>query len=255
MYQRFVPEGWSNLKETYSISDLKIAKDKKEILQGKINSFDDMNNAHISLGDNIQGIIPKEELGTFINTDKFVQFKVKLVDEKENKCILSRKLVKDESLKWFLDNLAVGDVVDGIVRNIKPYGAFVEIGGGSSGLIYINDISVARMKSPKEKLKIGQKIQVKVKDIDKVNKKFYLSYKELLGTWEDNIKDLYEGQVINGIAKEVTQNKDGIFIELKPNLVGMCEYNKNISYGQTVKVKIKRIIPNKKKIKLSIVSC
>jgi len=49
----------------------------------------------------------------------------------------------------------------------------VEIGGGTSGLLYVNDISVARMKSPEEKLQLGQKIDVKIKMVDKENKKFY----------------------------------------------------------------------------------
>ena len=253
MYQRFIPEGWIEKENKYSMQELMRAKDENQILQGKIESIDSMHNAYINLGDNIKGIIQKEDLGIISKNNPYVQFKVSnIVNET---CFLSRKAVKDESLSWVINDLSKGDVVDGIVRNIKPYGAFVEIGGGSSGLLYINDISVSRMKSPEEKLKVGQKIKVKIKNIDKENKKFFLSYKEMLGSWEDNVKDLKEGEILKGIVREKTKNNDGIFIELKPNLVGLCEYKENLQYGQEVEVKLKKIIPDKKKIKLSIVSC
>ena len=253
MYQRFIPEDWEEKEKSYSYEELKNALENNTILEGKINNIDNKYNAYINLGNNIKGIIPNKELGILIKGNPYVQFKVENI--KNNTCYLSRKAVKEESMSWAINDLNNGDVVDGIVRNIKPYGAFVEIGGGATGLLYINDISVARMKTPEEKLKLGQKIKVKIKNIDKENKKFYLSYKELLGTWQDNIKDLKEGAIVQGIVKETTKNKDGVFIELKPNLVGMCEYKEGIQYGQNVEVKVKKIIPEKKKIKLAIVSC
>ena len=80
-------------------------------------------------------------------------------------------------------------------------------------------MSVARIKTPRERVKIGQKINIMVKSIDKDQEKIILTYKELLGSWEDNIKDLKEGTVVVGKAREVEKSKNGIFIELKPNLV------------------------------------
>ena len=92
-----------------------------------------------------------------------------------------------------------------------------------------------------------------VKSIDKNENKIILTYKELLGTWEDNIKGIEEGTTIMGKAREIEKSKNGIFIELKPNLVGLAEYKDGIQYGQNVKVYVKKIIPEKKKIKLIIV--
>ena len=80
-----------------------------------------------------------------------------------------------------------------------------------------------------------------------------MSYKELLGIWDDNVKDFEEKQVVDGIVKETDKFKNGIFVELKPNLVGLAEYKEGFSYGQKVKVYIKKIIKDKKKIKLLIV--
>ena len=146
-----------------------------------------------------------------------------------------------------------GDIVNGIVKNIKPYGAFIEIENGKTGLLPIKDISVARMKNPSEKLKIGQEIGVVIKSIEKEKNRLFLSHKELLGTWEENVKEIEEGSIIKGIIKETDKNGTGIFIELKPNLIGMAEYNDSCSYGEQVDVYVKKIIPKKKKIKLKIV--
>ena len=113
-------------------------------------------------------------------------------------------------------------------------------------------MSVSRIKSPYERFKIGQNVDVMVKDVDTENNRVSFTYKELLGTWEENIKDFKQGTVVKGIAKETEKSKNGIFVELTPNLVGLAEYKENIEYGQDVNVYIKKIIPEKKKVKLII---
>ena len=181
--------------------------------------------------------------------NKIVQFKVKDI-KKEDYAILSRKAVGKDALKWVTEDLAVGMIVKGIVKNIRPYGVFVEIGGGVVGLLHIEDISVARIKSPEERFKIGQKINVMIKYIDKSKERVVLTYKELLGTWEDNIKEFSEGDIVEGIVREVEKQKNGIFVELKPNLIGLADFKENITYGQKVQVNIRKINPEKKKVKL-----
>lgn len=142
----------------------------------------------------------------------------------------------------------------GIVKSIKPYGAFVEIGGGIVGLVHIEDLSVARIKSPFERLKIGQKINIMIKYVNKENGKVILSYKDTLGSWEDNAQKFNQGNRARGIIRETEKNKNGIFIELAPNLVGMAEYKEGYEYGQEVNVYIKKIDNEKKKIKLMILN-
>ena len=155
--------------------------------------------------------------------------------------------------KFEIENLEKGQVVEGTVTGIKPYGAFIKLDSGVSALVHIEDMSVARIKSPSERLKIGQKTNFVVKSIDKENYKILLSYKELFGTWEENAKKFAEGSTVKGIAREEESAKNGIFIELTPNLVGLAEYKEGIEYGQNVEVYIKKIIPEKKKVKLIIV--
>ena len=92
-----------------------------------------------------------------------------------------------------------------------------------------------------------------IKSLDKDNNKIVLSYKELLGNWDENIKEYSEKTVVEGIVKEADKFKNGIFIELKPNLVGLAEYKEGVEYGQKVNVYIKKIIKERKKIKLLII--
>lgn len=151
------------------------------------------------------------------------------------------------------NNLEEGMIVDGIVKSIQPYGTFIELKNGVVGLLHIEDTSVARIKTPEERFEIGQNIKVMIKSIDREQNRVFFSYKELLGTWEENASLFEKGTRVIGIARETEKNNNGIFVELKPNLVGMAEYKENIQYGQNVEVYIKNIIPEKKKIKLIIV--
>jgi len=218
------------------------------------------------VGNNITAILPRNEFEA-INVDEYgycnpsicknkvnsyVQFRIKEIYD-DNRIILSRKNVQKDALKWIENELEPGMVVKGIVKNMRKFGAFIEIGGGVVGLLHIEDISVSRIKSPEERFKVGQKINVMIKSIDRENDKIFLSYKELLGNWEDNVKDFQEKTVVEGTVKESDKFKNGIFIELKPNLVGLAEYKEGLEYGQKVQVYIKKIIKDKKKIKLLII--
>lgn len=240
---QFKPEGWNNEITKVDKSNLEEYINEEKVLQGLVKSCDEKLNLHVAFEDGIQGIVPREEIEQInIEEDglpkerictgkvhKFIQFKIKDID-KDNNLTLSRKQVQKEALDWVLNDLKVGERVDGIVKNIKPYGAFVEIGGGVVGLVHIEDLSVARIKTPYERLKIGQKVEIVVKSIEREKKKVILSYKETLGTWEENANNFAKGMKTTGIIRETEKNKNGIFIELRPNLVGMAEYKDGFEY-------------------------
>ena len=155
---------------------------------------------------------------------------------------------KNDSIK----NLKVGDKVSGIVKSFQPYGAFIELENGIVGLAHIEDLSVARIRTPAERLKLGQKVDIIVKSINEENGRIVLSYKEMFGSWEENASKFQQGTKVKGIIKETEKNKNGIFVELTPNLVGMAEYQTGLEYGEEVDVYIKKIDPNRKKVKLVI---
>jgi small subunit ribosomal protein S1 len=177
------------------------------------------------------------------------KIKVENLTSKDNEIFSMKKNEK----KWNGNTLKEGQIVKGVVKGIKSYGAFVELEQGDTGLIYIEDLSVARIKTPYERLKIGQNINVVVKSVDSEQKRITLSYKELLGTWEENAQKFKEGVTVKGIVRETEKSNNGIFIELAPNLVGLAEYKDGMEYGESVNVYIKKIIPDKHKVKLIIV--
>lgn len=264
--QKFIPEGWNNTKEIFGLDELKNAQAQGKVMQGFVESCDENCNLHVNLGNNIIGVIPRNEMDA-VNCDdfgmtrqsicknkvnQFVQFKVKEVYDDHN-ILLSRKEAGKEAWAWVKNDLEPGMIVDGIVKNMRKFGAFVDIGGGITGLIHIEDISISRIKSPEERFFIGQKIKVVIKSIDKENNRIVLSHKELLGDWEKNIQDFQEKMIVEGTVKEADTYKNGLFIELKPNLVGLAEYKDGFHYGQKVNVYIKKIINEKRKIKLLIV--
>ena len=262
---KFMPEGWNNEISRLDTENIDYYRENGTILQGLVRKCDDKYNLHVEFENGLTGIIPRqgveginlEENGlpkTNLCTGKvhkFVQFKIK--DVEENTAILSRKEVQQEALDWVKNDLQVGQKVSGIVKNIKPYGAFIEIGGGIVGMAHIEDLSIARIKTPYERLRIGQKVEVVVKSINKENGKVILSYKETLGTWEENAEKFMQGMKAKGIVRETEKNKNGIFIELTPNLVGMAEYKEGLEYGQSVDVYIKKIDAERKKVKLLII--
>lgn len=263
----FMPEGWE--KETVSLAkeETKNIMEKGDILQGIVENCDEHYNLQVKLGNGMLGIIPREEVEAInIGQDglpkenlctgkvhKYVQFKIKDIDQNQIP-ILSRKEVQKEALNHIKQELQIGQRVNGIVKNITSYGAFIEIGGGVVGLVHIEDLSVARIKTPFERLKIGQKLNFVVKSIDREQGKFSLSYKENFGTWEENAKQFEVGKTVKGIVRETEKNRNGIFVELTPNLVGMAEYQEGLTYGEPVEVAIKKIDYDKKKVKLIITS-
>ena len=160
-YQRFMPEGWNVSSQELTKEQLTNAISTGEILQGKVSKCDSNYNLYVDLGNNMTGVIPREDVEA-VNVDetgfpkpnicmskvnKYVQFKVKNIDSRSN-FILSRKEVGKDALDWITNDLQEGMVVNGIVKSIQPYGVFVEIGGGIVGLLHIEDISIARIKTP-----------------------------------------------------------------------------------------------------------
>lgn len=142
-YTNFIPEGWIESKADYGIEKLKTAFNNEETIQGYVYDCDSNYNLHVRLGENITGIIPRCEVD-FIDSDEYgytrpsicknklnsyVQFKIKEIYS-DNRLILSRKMAHEEALEWMKENLKVGSKVKGIVKNIRNYGVFVEIGAG-----------------------------------------------------------------------------------------------------------------------------
>ena len=135
------------------------------------------------------------------------------------------------------------------MTHIEQFGCFVDIGCGISSMIPIDAISVSRISHPSDRFSVGDRIKAILKGYD--GEKFYLSHKELLGTWEENAKKFNPGETVSGTVRSIEPY--GIFIELAPNLAGLAEPRDGVYAGQTASVYVKSINPEKMKIKLIIV--
>ena len=194
-----------------------------------------------------------------------VEFKIIETDRKRRRVIASIKDVLEEKRKAlqekFWKKAKVGDTIKGVVRSITSYGAFVDV-GGIDGLLYIADISWEKIKHPSDVLKVGQEISVIIKDLDREKNKISLGYKDLFESpWDTFIKEYSVGSEAN--VKIVHLADFGAFAQIIPGLDGLIHIsqisNEKINkvsdvlkIGDTVKVKIIEIDPEKHRIGLSI---
>ncbi|MES0344578.1 MAG: S1 RNA-binding domain-containing protein, partial [Anaerolineales bacterium] len=146
------------------------------------------------------GSTPEQRWGSMI--DEPITVSVIEVDRERRRLILSERVALQEtreSLKErLLDELSEGDVRSGRVTSLADFGAFVNI-EGADGLVHLSEISWERIEHPREVLKVGQEVQVKVIGVDRERKRIGLSIRQLQeDPWVKKIEDLKEGQLIEG---------------------------------------------------------
>lgn len=142
-----------------------------------------------------------------------------------------------------------GQIVSGIVENIKSYGAFVKVNDSDiSGIVYKEDISPIFINNPEDKIKVGDSVNFLVKKYDSSTGRLVLTNK--INNFSDMVKEINTGDVVEGIVRN--QYKSGVFIEIMQDLVGFADYKFALSYGEYVKVCVKSIDEKKQRIKLEI---
>lgn len=198
------------------------------------------------------------------------QFQILKMDKKSGNIVASRRAtLKDsraEARDAMLANIKEGLVLEGTVKNIVEYGAFIDL-GDVDGLVHVTDISWNRINHPSEVLTIGQKIQVKVIKFNEETKRISLGMKQLEeDPWKNIQNELFIGKVITG---KVTNFADyGVFVELKAGIEGLVhsseiswnsKFNQNsknlLTLGQEVQCVILEIDTEKHRISLSIKQC
>ncbi len=277
--EQFYPEGAFG-KTEHSLATLERARSSGQILEAKAIMCDSGHNLVVDLGD-LRGVIPRGEAALGIRegtvkdiailsrVNKPVCFKVTdlLRRDQVSRCcedslvrpgslsdpvaLLSRRAAQLQAREELLERVRPGDVLDARITHMEPFGAFADIGCGVVGLISIENISVSRISHPGDRFVRDQAVKVVVKEIDREKKRFVLSHKELLGTWEENAARFEVGQTVGGIVRSVEEY--GIFVELAPNLAGLAEGREGVRPGQQATVYIKNIIPEKMKVKLSLI--
>jgi small subunit ribosomal protein S1 len=195
-----------------------------------------------------------------------MKFKVIKFNRKRNNIVLSRRVLLDEERKRLreetLKNLKEGDIVEGAVKNLTDYGAFIDL-GGMDGLLHITDISWGRIGHPSEKLSVGDRIKVKVLHFDQEKEKVSLGLKQALpDPWESVPQRYRVGSRVKGKVVNVTDY--GVFVELEEGVEGLVHVSeltwskktkhpsKIVHIGDTIEVMVLDCDPAKRRISLGM---
>ena len=187
------------------------------------------------------------------------------LDIRKQRLVLSRRQVleaeREANRAKVFENIHEGDVVEGTVKRLVDYGAFIDI-GGVDGLAHISDLSWSRVKKPADVLQEGQVLQVKVKNIDPEAGRISLSVKETMpDPWLEKAEKYTEGSIISGTIIKLTDF--GAFMEIEPGFDGLIPMgelatkrinraDEAVELNQQVNVKILHIDMKRKRISLSI---
>lgn len=219
----------------------------------------------------IRGFMPISQIDRFRveNAEQFVNQKllcqVTDVDKEAHNLIVSRRAVlekeREEQKEKLWNELAEGQVRQGIIGNVRDFGAFVDL-GGVDGLLHVSEISWKRIPDATQVLQAGQMIKVVVLKIDREKRKLSLGLKQLEANPWDNIQDRFtSGHTVTG---KVTRTMEfGAFVELEPGVEGLIhisELARNkvwrvtdvVKPGQDVEVKVLSIDQEARRISLSL---
>ena len=168
----------------------------------------------------------------------------------DGSAVLSRRAVQQRCRENYIEKLSPGDVVSGRITRVEPFGCFVDIGCGITCLLPLEYISVARIDHPSRRFAADDDIIAVVRSFDERGR-IVLTHRELLGTWQQNAAVFCTGDTAVGTVRCIEEY--GAFIELAPNLCGLCEPTAGLELNDRVRVHIKNINPEKMKVKLAVV--
>lgn len=225
----------------------------------------------LDLGEGIDGFMPGSLVDLRYIPDfkpffgEILKFKIIELNREKDKVILSRKkVIEEENLRKkeeTLQSLEAGSTIPGIVRRLTDFGAFVDV-GGVDGLVHISEIAWERVEHPREALKVGQEIEVKVLDVIPERERISLSLRRTQpDPWTKAMQELVDGEIVSGKITRLVNF--GAFVELRPGVEGLVHISQIADYhvkhpsevleeGETVDVKILELKPAKKRISLSL---
>jgi small subunit ribosomal protein S1 len=193
-------------------------------------------------------------------------FQILKMDRRRGNIVVSRRTVLEETRaeqrQELVQNLEEGQVIDGVVKNITDYGAFVDL-GGIDGLLHVTDIAWRRVNHPTEVLNIGQTVKVKIIKINHETHRISLGMKQLLDDpWQGIEAKFPVGTRFKGRVTNITDY--GAFVELEPGIEGLIHVSemswtkknvhpgKIVSTSQEVEVQILEVDPVKRRISLGL---
>ncbi|MFS8640993.1 MAG: 30S ribosomal protein S1, partial [Symbiobacteriaceae bacterium] len=219
----------------------------------------------------LRAFLPASQVdrGYVADLSKFVGQKVRVkiieLDPYKGRVILSRKQVLEAeraaARERFWSTVQEGDVLEGTVKSITDFGAFIDL-GGVDGLLHISEMSYGRIKHPSQVLSEGERIKVKVLRLDREKGKVSLGRKQVLpDPWDTAAENYPEGAIVEGTVARLTTF--GAFVELEPGVDGLIHISQMadrrinnpgevVSIGDRVKVKVLSVDPQNRRISLSL---
>ncbi|WP_374542188.1 30S ribosomal protein S1 [Sphingorhabdus sp.] len=169
-------------------------------------------------------------------------FQILKMDRRRGNIVVSRRAILEETRaeqrSGLIQNLAEGQIIEGVVKNITDYGAFVDL-GGIDGLLHVTDISYKRINHPSEMINIGDTVKVQIVRINRDTQRISLGMKQLESDpWEGAIAKYPVGARLSGAVTNITEY--GAFIELEPGIEGLVHVSemswtkKNVHPGKIV---------------------
>lgn len=196
-------------------------------------------------------------------------FQILKMDKVRGNIVVSRRVVLEETRAEaraeLIDTLKEGSILDGVVKNITDYGAFIDL-GGVDGLLHVTDISWKRINHPAEVLSVGQTVKVQVIKFNEDNQRISLGMKQLESDpWQDVANKYQVNEVYKGKVTNITDY--GAFVELEDGIEGLVHVSemswtrknvhpgKIVSTSQEVDVKVLEVDADKRRISLGIKQC
>ncbi len=227
----------------------------------------DLNGAQAFLPGSQVDIRPVRDITPLMGTPQ--PFQILKMDRARGNIVVSRRAVLEESRAEarteLVANLKEGQVLQGIVKNITDYGAFVDL-GGVDGLLHVTDIAWKRINHPSEVLQIGQPVTIQVIRFNAETQRISLGMKQLeADPWEGVVAKYPAGMKLKGRVTNITDY--GAFVELEPGIEGLVHVSemswtkknvhpgKIVSTSQEVEVVVLDIDMNKRRISLGIKQC
>ncbi len=196
-------------------------------------------------------------------------FQILKMDKVRGNIVVSRRVVLEENRAEaraeLINDLKEGSVLEGVVKNITDYGAFIDL-GGVDGLLHVTDISWKRINHPAEVLSVGQTVKVQVIKFNEDTQRISLGMKQLEADPWAGVADKYKvGEIYKGKVTNITDY--GAFVELEDGIEGLVHVSemswtrknvhpgKIVSTSQEVEVKVLEVDPEKRRISLGIKQC
>ncbi|MDC1375645.1 30S ribosomal protein S1 [bacterium] len=257
-------ESWVNLEKA-----LEEQKRVNGVIFGKVKGgfTVDLEGATAFLPGSQVDIRPIKDLGALMGTPQ--PFQILKMDRRRGNIVVSRRAVLEDSRaearSELVANLQEGQVLQGVIKNITDYGAFVDL-GGVDGLLHVTDVSWKRINHPSEALQVGESVQVKVIKFNDETQRISLGIKQLTeDPWLKVFDRFPVGSKMNGVVTNITDY--GSFVELEDGIEGLVHVSemswtkknvhpgKIVSTSEKVEVVVLEIDVPKRRISLGIKQC